>query len=72
VHSHDGGATWQETQLTTQFDLETAPVSDRGYFIGDYVGLAADDNDFVTALPITTGDPNNRTDIVAVRVQPQP
>jgi len=72
AHSHDGGASWQETQLTAPFDLETAPISDRGYFIGDYVGLAADGNDFVAALPITTGDLNNPTDIVAVRAQAQP
>jgi len=36
---------------TAPFDLEAAPASDRGYFIGDYVGPAADGNDFVAALP---------------------
>jgi hypothetical protein len=58
--------------------METAPLrvgelSERGYFIRDYIGLAADGNDFVAALPITTGDPSNRTDIVAVGAEgPQP
>jgi len=68
AHSHDGGSTWEETQISAPFDLETAPVSDRGYFIGDYVGLAADGRDFITAFPITNnGNLANRTDIVAVR-----
>jgi hypothetical protein len=74
AHSHDGGTTWEETQVSAPFDLETAPLSDRGYFIGDYVGLAADGRDLVTAFPITNdGNVGNRTDIVAVRAQaPQP
>src|SRR6266511_3417594 len=69
AHSHDGGATWEETQISAPFDLETAPISDRGYFIGDYVGLAADGSDFVSAFPITNANLTNRTDVVAVRVE---
>lgn len=65
--SHDGGGTWEETQLSAPFDLETAPLSDRGYFIGDYAGLAADGRDFVAVFPITYSNLSNRTDIVAVR-----
>jgi hypothetical protein len=74
AHSHDGGQTWEETQISTPFDLETAPLSDRGYFIGDYVGLAADGRDLVAVFPITNdGNLTNRTDMVAVRAEaPQP
>ena len=36
--SSDGGATWQETQLTSPFDLQKAPFAD-GFFLGDYQGL---------------------------------
>ena len=36
---------WQETQVTpTSFDLRQAPVAN-GYFLGDYIGLAATDAD---------------------------
>jgi hypothetical protein len=46
VHSHDGGATWSESRITpASFDEETAPVS-RGYFIGDYEGLAQNGSTF--------------------------
>jgi hypothetical protein len=70
AHSHDGGTTWEETQISAPFDLETAPLSDRGYFIGDYVGLAADGRGFVAAFPITNANLTNRTDVVAVRMEP--
>jgi photosystem II stability/assembly factor-like uncharacterized protein len=70
AHSHDGGLTWEEAQISAPFDLETAPLSDRGYFIGDYVGLAADGRDLVAVFPITNdGNLTNRTDMVAVRAE---
>jgi hypothetical protein len=76
AHSHDGGSTWEESQISAPFDLETAPVAPvaRGYFIADYVGLAADGRDFVSAFAIANdGNLDNRTDIVAVRAEaPQP
>jgi hypothetical protein len=42
AHSHDGGATWQETHLGGSFDLRSAllrkiPIT--GRFVGDYHGL---------------------------------
>jgi BNR repeat-like domain len=41
VRSTDGGATWREERVTdTPFDMRTAPVA-RGFFTGDYIGLAA-------------------------------
>ena len=33
-------ANWSETHVSGGFDVENAPVS-RGYFMGDYEGLAA-------------------------------
>ena len=51
LHSHDGGATWNETRVTpTSFDLERAPVA-RGYFLGDYAGLAVRAGGFAAAFP---------------------
>jgi hypothetical protein len=38
-HSGDGGDTWSAPKLLTSFDLANAPIS-RGYFVGDYQGLA--------------------------------
>jgi hypothetical protein len=47
VHSHDQGLTWKsETRVTpTSFDMSQAPVA-RGFFVGDYEGLAAVGNSF--------------------------
>jgi Neuraminidase (sialidase) len=69
VHSHDGGTTWSETQLTpTSFDIEAAPVA-RGYFLGDYVGLATRGNSFVPFFTVAnTGNAANPTDVFATVV----
>jgi hypothetical protein len=42
IHSSDQGTTWaDEARVTpTSFDMEKAPVA-RGFFVGDYEGLAA-------------------------------
>lgn len=60
LHSHDGGATWSETRVTSQsFDMKRAPFA-RGLFVGDYAGLAARGNTFLTAYGVTTAtDPAN-------------
>ncbi len=65
-------ATWSDEVRITQvsFDEETAPVS-RGYFIGDYEGLASIGNAFVPFFIATnSGDLSNRTDAFATRVGP--
>jgi hypothetical protein len=64
----DGGATWQERRLTSSFDLATAPNAG-GRFLGDYTGLVATPDSFVSAFAVTTGDDTNPTDLV-VRVDP--
>jgi hypothetical protein len=60
-HSHDGGATFVGAQkLAGPFDMEKAPVSaGRGFFLGDYQGLAAAGNDLVAFFTTTDGDPAN-------------
>jgi hypothetical protein len=62
VTSKDGGATWEETAIGEAFDLRTAPVVD-GYFVGDYEGLAADGESFVSFFSAATfphvGNPNS-------------
>ena len=61
THSHDGGATWSEQHVTGPFDMEQAPVS-RGFFLGDYQGLAAigeDREDLIAFFATTQGDPAN-------------
>ena len=62
--SQDGGATWAEDHLGGPFNMENAPIS-RGYFLGDYEGLAAIGNDFLAFFATTTGA--NLTDIFSVR-----
>jgi len=68
VHSHDGGATWTEQQVDGPFDMENAPIA-RGWFLGDYQGLAAageDFNDLILFYSVSTGTANS-ADIMAVR-----
>lgn len=39
------GGTWEETRVTPEsFDMRAAPVA-RGFFLGDYIGLAGTDTD---------------------------
>jgi len=71
VHSHDQGATWQETRLTAvSFDLRTAPVS-HGFFLGDYQGLAAAGSEFTPFFVQTnSGNTENPTDVFATTAGP--
>lgn len=43
IVSRDGGASWQESQIGRTFDHATAAIA-RGYFLGDYQGLAVGGN----------------------------
>ncbi len=69
-HSHDGGATFVGAQkLAGPFDMEAAPLSFgpgffRGYFLGDYQGLASAGNDLVALFTTTDGD---RANVYSVR-----
>jgi hypothetical protein len=68
--SHDGGQTWAEARVTpASFDDTFAPVS-RGYFLGDYQGLADDGAAFKAFFVHTNTDTSNRTDVFASTVTP--
>jgi hypothetical protein len=65
--SSNGGATWAEQRLTSaSFDISKAPVApaSRGYFLGDYMGLASRGSSFGNLYIVTTGDTANRNDVV--------
>ena len=65
--SSDGGTSWAEQRLTSSsFDLSTAPVApaSRGYFLGDYMGLASRGSTFANLFVVTTGNPTNRNEVV--------
>jgi hypothetical protein len=65
AHSHNGGATWSEQHLGGPFDMENAPFA-RGYFLGDYQGLASVGRDFLAFFSVSTAA-DNSADVVAVR-----
>ncbi|HEX4885198.1 MAG TPA: sialidase family protein [Casimicrobiaceae bacterium] len=64
------GTNWTERRITGPFDLRAAPNAN-GLFIGDYMGLAARGNAFVSFYSATNADPNNRTDVHVAVVEPE-
>jgi hypothetical protein len=72
VHSSDGGRTWDPEERITpaSFDYATAPNA-RGFFIGDYQGLANDGSAFKSFfIQTNSGDTANRTDAFASTIKP--
>ncbi len=73
VHCHGtctNPANWSETHVAGSFDMETAPVS-RGFFVGDYEGLASSGNSFVPFfIQTNSGNTANRTDAFETTVGP--
>lgn len=66
VTSRDNGVTWTERHIAGPFDLATAPKADRpvpSFYLGDYHSLLAVNHSFVPFFPMTTGNPQNPTDI---------
>lgn len=64
LHSTDGGQTFTEERVTpTSFDMRAAAVA-RGYFVGDYTGLAAEGADFKPFFAITGGSGGGPSDVV--------
>jgi hypothetical protein len=63
--STDGGVTWQEHHLAGPFDLNVAPVTEDGLFVGDYQGFVTAGDTFAALFTRTNEDLANRTDIVA-------
>ncbi|MDA8433669.1 MAG: sialidase family protein [Nitrospiraceae bacterium] len=72
VVSHDGGETWEEAHIAGPFDMRSAPEPGAPwYFVGDYVGLAAAGNSFITAFPMANFEtPSNPTDIFVSTITP--
>jgi hypothetical protein len=65
IVSHDGGKTFTETHVAGPFDMRTAPVA-RGFFVGDYEGLASVGEAFLPVFVMTnSGNVQNRTDVFA-------
>jgi len=58
--SADGGRTWSEAAMAEPFDLSSAPLVEGGLFLGDYQGLAAAGDGFVSlfALSGSSGIPS--------------
>ncbi len=69
--SGDGGRTFgPDTHLAGPFDMLTAPNA-RGYFVGDYEGLAASGSVFRPVFVQTSsGNTANRTDVFTTSVAP--
>jgi hypothetical protein len=75
IHCHSdctNAANWagSETHLAGPFDIETAPFA-RGYFLGDYEGLASSGNRFMPFfIQANSGNTANRTDAFFTTVGP--
>ncbi len=73
VHCHGActnPANWSETHVAGSFDMETAPVA-RGFFVGDYEGLASTGNNFRPFfIQANSGNTSNRTDAFFTTVGP--
>jgi hypothetical protein len=65
AHSHDGGATWSEQRVSGPFDMENAPVA-RGWFLGDYQGMAAVGKDLLLFFSVSTAA-NDSADVITIR-----
>ena len=63
ARSADAGRTWTEVRLAGPFDLTIAPLTDGGFFLGDYQALSATSSRFVTLFAAANADLANRTDI---------
>ncbi len=68
VSSRDGIA-WSEATVWSPFDLAGAPRVGAGLFLGDYQGLVASGVSFRPVVALSSGDPANRTDIFAPRLE---
>jgi hypothetical protein len=70
TRSQDGGRTWSLPERVTghSFDMRMAPNAG-GYFLGDYIGLAADGPRFTPLFPVSLDDANP-TDTLTTTVHP--
>jgi hypothetical protein len=63
------GVQWSETHMAGPFDMTQAPNAG-GLFLGDYQGLASSGSEFVALLATANLDTTNRSDVHAVRRDP--
>ena len=61
------GLTWTESHVAGPFDLLAAPFAG-GYFLGDYMGLASVEGDFLALHARASGEPGDPTDIYLARI----
>jgi hypothetical protein len=66
-HSAEGGSTWSAPQLLTSFDFANAPIA-RGYFVGDYQGLAAIGPRGLIAFFGVTGNQPESANVLSMRL----
>jgi hypothetical protein len=57
ILSTDGGRSWTEAPLAEPFDLTAAAMTDSGYFLGDYEGLAAAGGRFLSLFVASAQGP---------------
>jgi BNR repeat-like domain len=70
VVSADGGATWRESPVFGPFDLNSAPLTTEGNFIGDYQGFVAAGGDFLAFFAAASpGNPANPSSIFATSTE---
>ena len=67
ARSRDGGTTWSDLRIADPFDMTIAPFA-RGFFVGDYEGLASAGGEFLPFHVRTnnSGADDNRTDVFAI------
>ena len=63
ARSVDQGRTWTDSRIAGPFDLDLAPRTDSGLFLGDYEALATTATRFLPLFVATNVDATNRTDI---------
>ena len=63
------GTNWGDSVVWGRFDMAQAPNA-RGLFLGDYMGLVSDGNQFVPLLVLSSTDTGNRNDVYLMRVTP--
>ncbi len=62
------GATFTEARVADSFNINSAPIAEGGYFLGDYMGLVSSGTTFLAFYTRTTGSLTNRTDVFLTRV----
>ena len=62
------GVNWSEARVADTFNINTAPIAEGGYFLGDYMGLVSSGTAFLAFYTRTTGNLANRTDVFLTRI----